>query len=223
MPSSRAIACAVTAWSPVIMRTWMPAACAVGDRRLGRRARRVDDADQREHREPVHQRRAGRRPASNAAGSKSLRAVAITRRPCARAARSRRGSAPRSRRRPRPAAQRRVQVRGRAGEQLVGRALDEAADHRLAVLVGHAVERGHQLVGRVERQLGDARVALARGARGRGRPSRRARRARPRSGRRSSRRSSVSTASQASASGSMNGSSGTSGSPATCLIWPSVE
>ena len=29
-------------------------------------------------------------------------------------------------------------------------------------LVGHAVERRHQLVGGVERQLGDARVALAR-------------------------------------------------------------
>ena len=29
MPSSPAIASAVTAWSPVIMRTWMPAACAV--------------------------------------------------------------------------------------------------------------------------------------------------------------------------------------------------
>ena len=28
MPSSRAIAAAVTAWSPVIIRTWMPAECA---------------------------------------------------------------------------------------------------------------------------------------------------------------------------------------------------
>ena len=29
MPSWRAIASAVTAWSPVIMRTWMPAAWAI--------------------------------------------------------------------------------------------------------------------------------------------------------------------------------------------------
>ena len=51
---------------------------------------------------------------------------------------------------------------GRARHQLVGSALDVAADDRLALLVGHLVERGHELVGRVERHLGDARVLLAR-------------------------------------------------------------
>ena len=50
------------------------------DRGLGGGARRVDDADQREQREPVHQRQqVGRRV--EAAASKSLRAVAMTRRP----------------------------------------------------------------------------------------------------------------------------------------------
>ena len=58
----------------------------------------------------------------------------------------------------------RVEVRRGPGEQLVGRALDEAADDLLPRVVGHAMERGHELVGGVERQLGHARVALARRA-----------------------------------------------------------
>jgi hypothetical protein len=44
-----------------------------------------------------------------------------------------------------------------AREELVGCALDEAADHFAAGLVLHAVERRHQLVGGVERKIGDAR------------------------------------------------------------------
>ena len=56
MPSWRAIASAVTAWSPVIIRTWMPAAWALRDRvaRLG--ARRVDDADEGQQLEVADQR-----------------------------------------------------------------------------------------------------------------------------------------------------------------------
>ena len=50
---------------------------------------------------------------------------------------------------------------GRARQELVRRALDEGADDRLARVVLHPVERGHELVGRVERQGRDARVALA--------------------------------------------------------------
>ena len=49
----------------------------------------------------------------------------------------------------------------RPGEELVRRALDVAADDVLAVRVLHRVERGHHLVGRVERQRRDARVVLA--------------------------------------------------------------
>ena len=56
MPSWRAIASAVTAWSPVIMRTWMPAAWAVRDGVLRGRPRRVDDADDREQLQAVEQR-----------------------------------------------------------------------------------------------------------------------------------------------------------------------
>ena len=48
-----------------------------------------------------------------------------------------------------------------SGQQLVRRALDVAADDVVAVLVGHPVERGHELVRGVERDLGDARVLLA--------------------------------------------------------------
>ena len=49
-----------------------------------------------------------------------------------------------------------------AGEHLVGCALDEAADDVAAGLVLHPVERRHELVRRVERQLGDSRVLLPR-------------------------------------------------------------
>ena len=48
-----------------------------------------------------------------------------------------------------------------AGEELVRCALDVAADDVLARIVRHAVEGGHHLVGRVEGQGRDARVALA--------------------------------------------------------------
>jgi hypothetical protein len=53
-----------------------------------------------------------------------------------------------------------VEDRRGAGEQLVGGALDEAADHFVSGLVFHPVERGHQLVGGVERELGDPRIRL---------------------------------------------------------------
>ena len=222
MPSWRAIASAVTAWSPVIIRTWMPAACARGDRGLGRRPRRVDDADQREQRQPVHQRQqVGVRVEASPGRSPCARWPSRAG-PARRAARSRRGSA--SVKSSSTGAARSVGSRcdDGAGEQLVGRALDEAADDLAARLVGHAVERGHQLVGGVERQLGDARVALAGRRRGRRRPSRRARPARPRSGRRSSRRR-VTTASRPAPSAAGTARAATSGSPPTCVIWPSVE
>ena len=80
-----------------------------------------------------------------------------------------------------------IGVRG-PGQQLVGRALDVGADDGAAVLVRHLVEGGHELVGGVERDLGDARVLLAGQAPGRRRPWRQGRRARPRSDRRPGRR-----------------------------------
>ncbi len=51
------------------------------------------------------------------------------------------------------------------GQQLVRRPLDVHPDDVAAVLGLHPVERGHQLVGGVERNLGDARIALAGGDR----------------------------------------------------------
>ena len=71
MPSWRAIASAVTAWSPVIMRTWMPAAWAIAIATFASGARRVDDADQGEQREVADQRQQVGGVASNVAGSKS--------------------------------------------------------------------------------------------------------------------------------------------------------
>ena len=50
---------------------------------------------------------------------------------------------------------------GGTGQQLVGRPLDVAPDDVAAGLVLHGVERGHELVGGVERHLGEPRVALA--------------------------------------------------------------
>ena len=82
MPSSRAIAAAVTAWSPVIIRTLIPAALAVAMAALAVGPGRVDDADQGEQFQARSPAGAGRLPGSKVAGSKSLRAVAITRRPC---------------------------------------------------------------------------------------------------------------------------------------------
>ena len=82
IPSSRAIASAVIAWSPVIIRTWIPASCAVAIAALaaGRGGSTIPTSASSVS--SVHQREqvgAG----SKSAGSKSLRAVAITRRPFA--------------------------------------------------------------------------------------------------------------------------------------------
>ena len=80
MPSSFAIAAAVTAWSPVIILIWMPASCAV--------AIAVFAADRGGSTMPtsastVMPSSSGSRSAdgSNVSGSKSLRPVASTRRP----------------------------------------------------------------------------------------------------------------------------------------------
>ena len=133
-----------------------------GDRGLRRGTRRVDDADQRQQRQVLHQRqqvaaRVERRgvevPAGGRHHAQALRGEPLVLGEVA----LREAGVDRGR------LERRIEVRRRAGEQLVGRALDEAADDLLPRLVGHAVERGHQLVGGVERERGDARVALARG------------------------------------------------------------
>ena len=138
-----AIAAAVTAWSPVIICTRIPApagAIAIADLRpaaAGRRCRRAPGTSGPQQREQI----GGR---IEAAGSKS----------CARSrSRAVPGSASRafssmyalrnasSTARSRGSASR---PRG-AGEQLVRRTLDEAADDVAATLVAHPVERRHQL------------------------------------------------------------------------------
>ena len=159
--------------------------------------------------------RSGRRSASGSkvAGSKSLRPVAMTRRPFApRRSFSARKAARMSSSTGRTPGQVRRDHVGAAGEQLVRRALDEAADDVPARLVLHAVEGGHHLVGGVERAAwrpaGSAsRVATA--------PTP------PFSARTTSapsvgspiRAPSLTTASEASTQGSRNASSGTSASP----------
>ena len=81
MPSSLAMAAAVTAWSPVIIRTRIPAACAVSiaDFAVGRGGSTIPTRASM-----VRPPRSGSRSAdgSNPSGSKSLRPVASTRRPC---------------------------------------------------------------------------------------------------------------------------------------------
>src|ERR1039458_336615 len=126
-------------------------------------------------------------PGSKAAGSKSLRAVAMTRRPSS--ANRWLSARYRSRRRPAsgtgpasgsstlaavmpgqvPAAEAavegnragvRVQHRGGPGQELIGRPLHEAADHRLPRFIGHLVELRHELVLGVEGRSEDLRVYL---------------------------------------------------------------
>ena len=55
-PSSSAIARAVTVWSPVIIRTSIPASSATRTASLGLGAQRVDDADERDQHEVGHRR-----------------------------------------------------------------------------------------------------------------------------------------------------------------------
>ena len=81
MPRFFAIAAAVTAWSPVIMRTWIPAECAIAiaSFAVGRGGSTMPTSAS-----AVSPSSNGRRSAfgSNEPGSKSFRPVARTRRPC---------------------------------------------------------------------------------------------------------------------------------------------
>ena len=81
MPSSRAIASAVIAWSPVIIRTWIPASCAMAIAAFaaGRGGSTIPTSAS-SVRSLISASRSA--PASKLAAVKSLRAVAITRRPC---------------------------------------------------------------------------------------------------------------------------------------------
>ena len=170
IPSLRAIASAVTAWSPVIIRTSMPAAVGLGDRRLRLRARRVDDADEREQRQAVDQReqvgvRVERRRVEVLARGRE-HAQALLAEPLVLG----HGSA----RRPSSSTgdglevgAERVACRARAA----GRARPSRTQRTTSRPDSscHAVERRHQLVGGVERELGDARVR-ARGSSSASRP-----------------------------------------------------
>ena len=161
-PSASPIAWAVTAWSPVIMRTSMPALSAVSTAPFASGAQRVDDADHADEREVVgerhrvvgHRRRARRR------------------RRTGRRRRARAGPSPPSarwRRRSRRAPRRSATCEPLNGPPAMvqrasttsGAALDEL-DDALAAVDGDAVERRHELVVGVERHLGQARVGAAR-------------------------------------------------------------
>ena len=195
------------------------------DRRLRRRARRVDDADEREHRQPVEQRQQVGRSGRTSPGRSPCARSRARAGPACRAARSRPGSARGSSsstgdRRQVAGVERRDAARASSWS---GAPLTKHAHDVLAGLVLHPVEGRHQLVGGVERQLGDARVALARRRRRRRRPSRRARRARPRSGRRSSRRRVHDRVGGRAPSAAGTARAAPRAAPPTCLIAPSVE
>ena len=161
IPSSFPIAAAVVAWSPVIMRTRMPAllhsaiaafASGLGGSTMPTIASSVRSWT-RLRRSP---------PGSNVAGSKSRWATTMTRSPAA----AMRSLASRARWRlssvtccERPV---RVPVRPSARDQDVGRALDVAAHDRSAVLPDHLVERRHELVLGVERHLRDPGIGGSR-------------------------------------------------------------
>ena len=127
MPSCAAIAAAVVAWSPVIIRTRIPASLQQRDRVLRLLARRVDDARRARAASAPAPRRAATPPGRTRPGRCRARRRPARAGPRRRAGRSR--PAPASR----PSVGRdRAAVgaadRRRAREQHVGRALDEAAD-----------------------------------------------------------------------------------------------
>ena len=130
------------------------------DRRLRLGTGRIDDADQREECQVVHERQQVRRigvegcgievahrgrhdPKALAAQPFVLGQVLVT------DLRDRNLSATS------------VLCRGRAREQLIGSALDIDPDHVPASVVLHLVKGRHELVSGIERNLGQARVALA--------------------------------------------------------------
>ena len=187
-PSSAPIASAVTRWSPVIIRTSMPAALGDAHRldRLG--PQRVDDADQAEE----HQVRDGghrdrRRPRRSVV--RVQQPDCQCEHPQARVRRARRCGLDRraSDLGHRHHAAVAVQRPGAAGEDDVRAALDQPTSAVLA-LVGQVVEGGHELVVRVERHGRHPRVGPAGLGRRTRRASRRAPRRRVRWGRRRRRR-----------------------------------
>ena len=159
MPSWPAMAAAVVAWSPVIMRTRMPAslqramaslASLRGGSTIPTSASSSRSLDQRQQ----VARRVERRGVEVAPGdgehphAVAGQPVVLGEDPIHRAAHRRRRALG-------------VQIVRRARQQDVGRSLDEAAHDRPAPVL-HLVERRHQLVLGVERHLGDSGIGLAR-------------------------------------------------------------
>ena len=134
-------------------------AVALGDGRLGLGARRIDDADHGQEREILHlvNQVALRIESSRVEVAPCHDHDALARCGYALVFRERRPGLLLSAhqdlafRRPERVA---------ARDEHIGRALDEAAHDRLALFVGHVVEGGHELVVRVERHLGNARIHL---------------------------------------------------------------
>ena len=137
----------------------MPALPGYRDRGLGGGPRRVDDSHQGEHlqigdqREQVGGRVKGRRVEVLASGGQHAQALlaqplVLGHVPVAECSAGRLRAAVG------------VADGAGAGQQLVGSAFHVTPDHFFPGAVSHAVERGHQLVGGVERQLGDPRVRL---------------------------------------------------------------
>src|SRR4029453_14744699 len=161
MPSSPAMAAAVAAWSPVIIRTRMPAvrhsaiaarASDLGASTIPTMANKVRSVTS-PSRSP---------PGSKLLGSTSRWATTITRSPeaamrsLASVARWRLAWVTAADAHHRPL---RIPVGAPPRDQHVGGALDIAAHHRLALGAGHVVEGGHELVVGVEGDLGDPWVA----------------------------------------------------------------
>ena len=152
MPSWAAIAAAVVAWSPVIMRTRMPASlqraiASFASLRGGSTMR-----DQREQRQALHLRRAGRRSRSNATGRCRACATASTRSPspASRSFSASTCSRPSSAGTSAPSAPR---IDDERASRTSGAPLTKQRDDAVDLVEGR-----HELVLGVERHLGDARV-----------------------------------------------------------------
>ena len=161
MPRSAAIRAAVRGWSPVIISTRTPAACASAIAARASGARRVDDPDQPEVDQLALDRLVLRRSlVRRAAAGRRRRACAARGRRAARPSRGSRSGASSVSGRTSPP----TRSCGAAREQHVGRALGDDGEAELA---GRASDwkRAHQLALGGERHLADALEPRARALR----------------------------------------------------------
>ena len=189
MPRSRAMATAVSGWSPVIMTGRMPAALQAATADLTAVARRVHQPDQAEKREIALDvpgagsgRRCRERPEGHSQHPHAGLGQAVVRR--ADLLPQRIGERLRPLCRPDARAKLQQAVHGAFGEGHMSGALEGEQGIERRAAGGQAMDRGHPLAVRIKRHFGDDAALLPAGGPGTSRCGPRPPAARPRSGRR---------------------------------------